>query len=445
MVANTEAGRSMEEVAEITPTIASTAGDKAVPIEISGKTPLSVDLKSLSTDATKLESRIPLTNDQALAAIQADYGTDTENTIMSKLKSEIALEVQQPAEASPTAIVPEAPEVISASDIDRLVAQLRGLPKNALKQFEKVFNMLPWQIKAGLVAPLVAACVSGQPSPKPEITPPPPISATASPSETPTASPTEAPTPTPTPEPTGFVEKQDGTFTWTTESGVVKDVPAILGFKQVKNTATGQIEYHDAKTGAYEGQFQEFFTVDKEQTGNVVLKPSEVSKLITAKLATFPNKKDKYVAALPLDTRNATKDTNLKLSYYPNGYDGTMPIAHITFSELPVTNIIPNTKQVIIFKNTYEGFIYNWPLRSDVANAYRVIPGKEEYYFVVGGHFEKVSQTNENTDAVFGGKVCDATDFVDISEGAGSDNRPMQGHILTVPNGTDEVPVAVAA
>ena len=294
-----------------------------------------------------------------------------------------------------------------------------------------------------LVATLVA-CSGPAATPTRSATLVPTPTPTPSPTTTPTATPTEAPTPTP--GATGFVEKQDGTFTWTTESGVVKDVPVIPGLKQVKNAATGLIEYHDAKTNSYVGQFQEFFSVDSEQTGNIVLGPSEVGKLVTAKLATFPNQNDKYVAALPLDTRGATRDTALKLSYATGYGSANYPTARITFDGgLPVTNIIPNTTQVLILKNTYEGFIYTWPRRADVANAYTVVPGQEEYYLVVGGPFEGVSQTGNNTDAAFGAHICNATVFLDIVEGAGGDYRPMQEHVLTIANGSDQVPVAVAA
>ena len=260
----------------------------------------------------------------------------------------------------------------------------------------------------------------------------------------PTPTPTEAPTPTP--RPTGFVEQQDGTFTWTTETGLVKDVPVISGLKQVKNAGTGVIEYHDAKTNSYIGQFQQFFRVDSEQTGNVVLKPSEVNKLIQKALAAFADQRDRYVAALPLDTRSATSDTKLQLVYTTGFGKYAYPIARVTFvGELPVTNIIPNTTQVMILKNTYEGYIYDWSRRGDAANAYTVVRGKEEYYLVVGGLFEGVSQTGNNTDAAFGARICNATALLDIVEGAGDDYRPMQGHVLTVANGSDQVPVAVAA
>ncbi|MGA3056701.1 MAG: hypothetical protein ABSE70_01495 [Candidatus Limnocylindrales bacterium] len=227
-------------------------------------------------------------------------------------------------------------------------------------------------------------------------------------------------------------------------------MPEITGL--TASLAAGKVTYaalagntYKLNAGAYAGVFNPFVSVKKEQVGGVTLEPVVVSKLIADSLVSISAQTDKYMAALPLDVRTVTAATALNIDYV-KGYGGAIPIVLISFNgELPVTNILPDTKQVLVAANTFTGWIYAWPLRLDAKYVTNIYPGKEEYYLTVGGQFEGFTASNTGTtvNAPFGGRICDTTEPVSITEGAGQEWRDMNpDHVLMVPG--SNVPVFVA-
>ena len=130
---------------------------------------------------------------------------------------------------------------------------------------------------------------------------------------------------------------------------------------------------------------------------------------------------------------------------YSVGYDTyQIPIVLISFTgDLPLTNILPTTKQVEVLKNTYAGWIYDWELRSYAPNLPKIVPGKEEFYLTVGGSFEGFTGNGTDANASFGARICNTTGPVSIGEMASTEWRDMTpDHVLTVPG--SNVPVFVA-
>lgn len=130
---------------------------------------------------------------------------------------------------------------------------------------------------------------------------------TSSPTPTPTAILTSSPTPAPSPT---FGNKPDGSMTWTTDSGVVKDVPVPAGLKAVLE-ANGTINYVtvDARYGVKAANVVGGFRTDvcmteaglDVQIGGLTLESEVVAVLMQIKLASISSASKKVAVPSPVD------------------------------------------------------------------------------------------------------------------------------------------------
>jgi hypothetical protein len=344
--------------------------------------------------------------------------------------------------------VQEVPEVITAEYITSLITQLRELPKEGLKQFERVINMLPWQVKTVVFAVIVAGCASGKVSPIPSETTP---SATTTPSTTPmesiggeaaTGTPTlkvsPSPTEAPTAAPTGFEQTGSG-IVWhgtNNETGteINLNVPDLSKYGLKAELKDGMVIYVDTK-GNRAGEFNPYVTEQQTdgsevQTGALGLKSSAVSKLITEQQSTIPAGQDKVAIPVPVSLSGmdlaAAKTAGISIKYTTGYGTHQAKIAEIDFTgEQRLTNPLPG-KQIFVFQSSY----YGWAIGdasyrlSPPSNNNNINPDHAQSYIQLSGEFEGVTST-PNKSCVLGDYLYKTTAPITIGILASNSDSPV--------------------
>ncbi len=172
------------------------------------------------------------------------------------------------------------------------------------------------------------------------------------PSNRPSSTPFKSPGPTASPAGSGFV-MVGNQLQYVASDGTVEPVPAVAGLRVV--LAGGVAQYrtlagnpYGIRSGQVVGQFVPAVSMARAdgssaQTGGVVLNGTVISGLIATVLAKADSASKRWIIALPVDIRTATKQVSVQFDEF--GLDGWQdtPRVMVQFSgQLPVTNAIPS-------------------------------------------------------------------------------------------------------
>ncbi len=299
----------------------------------------------------------------------------------------------------------------------------------------------PRRLATPLVAALLAMALAGCSSGQATITPGTP---STSPSAVPTSRPTPAPTPpptvTPTPRPTGFQEQADGTVTWVTDTGEVKQVEPFNGLApQLKD---GKVVYLDAKGEAAE--FKSNLVMGGNQTGVIIARGD-----IVATLTKKAHGAGQFKFALPVDLSKIASGTTTTVDADDEGPAGLSEIAITIPQEADLVEFDPyNTGRYITVERAtgvnYE--INDKSLR--LLPTDKVQPGKELLYTNIlstDNHLRTIKDIHTETlsvgavlNAVSPGKTSIACYTLDLGSAT-----LTSGNILTASDGT--TPLAILA
>ena len=185
---------------------------------------------------------------------------------------------------------------------------------------------------------------------------PSPSSSPAQPSSSPQATPTAVvPTPslgpTPTARPTGF-SMRGGSVVYYTADGTIVPMEAIPGLTTA--IFEGRALYYaqlgnpyGLVTGSYAGEFMPNVTMEQAdgssaQTGGIVVVGPVANRLIANALAAYTDPTQRWIVALPVDIRGASKSIDVSFDQFGlHGWSDT-PRVTVRFSgQLPVVEVIP--------------------------------------------------------------------------------------------------------
>jgi hypothetical protein len=173
------------------------------------------------------------------------------------------------------------------------------------------------------------------------------------PGETPAvATPPPSPIPSPTAHPPGFAMRGD-TLVYYASDGTVVPVQPVAGLRTA--LVEGRVLYYalasnryNLKTGSYAGEFDPNVTMQQAdgssaQTGGIVLVGPAANRLIADNLASISAPSQRWIVALPVDIRNATKTVDIAFDQYGlHGWSDTPRVVVRFAGQLPVVNVIPN-------------------------------------------------------------------------------------------------------
>ena len=174
-----------------------------------------------------------------------------------------------------------------------------------------------------------------------------------SPGETPpVATPSPSPVPSPTAHPPGFV-MSGGSLVYDAADGTVVPVQPVAGLRAA--LVEGRALYYalasnryGLKTGSYAGEFDANVTMQQAdgssaQTGGIVLVGLAANRLIADKLATISAPAQRWIVALPVDIRTATKPVDVGFDQFGlHGWSDTPRVVVRFAGPLPVVDVIPN-------------------------------------------------------------------------------------------------------
>jgi hypothetical protein len=166
------------------------------------------------------------------------------------------------------------------------------------------------------------------------------------------ATPSPSPVASQTARPSGFAMRGESLVYYAAD-GTVVPVQPIAGLRAA--LVEGRALYYalasnryGLKAGSYAGEFDPNVTMQQAdgssaQTGGIVLVGPAVKGLIADKLASISAPAQRWIVALPVDIRAATKTVDVGFDQYGlHGWSDT-PRVVVRFSgQLPVVNVIPN-------------------------------------------------------------------------------------------------------
>lgn len=195
-----------------------------------------------------------------------------------------------------------------------------------------------------------------QPSTYPIATPTPSATVPApsgQPGKTPAVvTPSPSPAPSPTARPPGFAMR-GGSLVYYAADGTVVPVQPVVGLRTA--LVEGRVLYYalasnrySLKAGSYAGEFDPNVTMQQAdgssaQTGGIVLVGPAANRLIADKLASISAPAQRWVVALPVDIRAASKTVDVGFDQYGlHGWSDTPRVIVRFAGQLPVVNVIPN-------------------------------------------------------------------------------------------------------
>jgi hypothetical protein len=168
----------------------------------------------------------------------------------------------------------------------------------------------------------------------------------------PVATPSSSPVASQTARPSGFAMR-GASLVYYAADGTVVPVQPVAGLRAA--LVEGRALYYalaanryGLKTGSYAGEFDPNVTMQQAdgssaQTGGIVLVGAAAKRLIADNLASISAPAQRWIVALPVDIRAATKTVDVGFDQYGlHGWSDT-PRVVVRFSgQLPVVNVIPN-------------------------------------------------------------------------------------------------------